>query len=71
MVISHGLGGPKAQPRGAADGHLVNIPVLPFLAEKVTKFSTLGGLLDSRCQFDCSGRKLGTKELSRCFPQGR
>ena len=26
MVISQGLVGPKAQPRGAADGHMVNIP---------------------------------------------
>ena len=26
MVIIQGLVGPKAQPRGVADGHMVNIP---------------------------------------------
>jgi len=26
MSISHGLGGPKAMPKGAVDGQLVNIP---------------------------------------------
>jgi hypothetical protein len=29
MLISQGLGDPKAQPKGAADGHPVNIPDLP------------------------------------------
>ena len=48
MVISQGLVGPKAKPRGAADGHLVNTPDLPFIAEKVTELSNLSGLLDSR-----------------------
>ena len=27
LAINHGLGGPKAIPKGAADGKLVNIPV--------------------------------------------
>jgi hypothetical protein len=26
MLISQGLGGPKANPKGVADGQLVNIP---------------------------------------------
>ena len=30
MAISHGLGGPKAMAKAAADGQQVNIPALPF-----------------------------------------
>lgn len=37
MVISQGLGGPKAQPKGEADGQPVNIPALPY------KFPNRGG----------------------------
>ena len=29
LAINHGLGGPKAIPKGAADGKTVNIPSLP------------------------------------------
>ena len=29
LAISHGLGGPKAMAKAAADGQLVNIPALP------------------------------------------
>ncbi len=29
MTISQGLGGPKAKPKGVADGQPVNIPALP------------------------------------------
>jgi len=28
MVFNQGLGGPKANPKGVADGQLVNIPTL-------------------------------------------
>ena len=28
LAINHGLGGPKAIPKGAVDGKLVNIPAL-------------------------------------------
>jgi len=67
MVISRGLGGPKVKPKGAADGHSVNIPILPFFAARATKFSNLSGLLDSRGQPDCPKRKRGPKGLSKCF----
>ena len=70
MVISHWLGGPKAKPRGAADGQLVNIPVLPFFAARATKFSNSSGLLDSCRRFDRAHLMCSTG-LSRCFPQGR
>ena len=30
LAINHGLGGPKAIPKGATDGQLVNIPALRF-----------------------------------------
>ena len=52
MVIIRGLGGPKVKPRGVADGHSVNTPILPFFAERATKFSNPSGLLDSRWRFD-------------------
>jgi len=29
LAINHGLGGPKAMAKAAADGQLVNIPALP------------------------------------------
>ena len=29
LAINHGLGGPKAMAKAAADGKLVNIPALP------------------------------------------
>lgn len=61
MVISQGLGGPKAKPRGAVDGHPVNIPDLPFLAKKVTEFSNLGGLLDSRWRFESRAARQGAR----------
>ncbi len=32
MVISQGLVGPKAKPKGAADGQLVNIPTLGYVS---------------------------------------
>lgn len=32
MAINYGLDGPKAMAKAAADGHLVNIPVLPLLS---------------------------------------
>ena len=30
LAINHGLGGPKAMAKAAADGELVNIPALPY-----------------------------------------
>ena len=35
MVFNQGLGGPKANPKGVADGQLVNIPTLLYLFNKV------------------------------------
>ena len=37
MEINGGLGGPKAMAKAAADGQLVNIPVLPLDIDGVTK----------------------------------
>ena len=48
MVINQGLGGPKANPKGAADGQPVNIPALLLDNLKMTKSSNLGALLDLR-----------------------
>ena len=35
MVFNQGLGDPKANPKGAADGQLVNIPTLLYFFNKV------------------------------------
>jgi len=32
MAINHGLGGPKAMAKAAANGQLVNIPALPLFS---------------------------------------
>ena len=34
MSISQGLGGPKANPKGVADGQPVNIPALQYIILK-------------------------------------
>ncbi len=34
MTISQGLGGPKANPKGVADGQPVNIPALEYIILK-------------------------------------
>lgn len=46
LAINHGLGGPKAMAKAAADGQTVNIPSLPlFDAEGVTRSSRWSTLL--------------------------
>ena len=37
LAINHGLGGPKAIPKGAVDGKLVNIPARPHDHKQRTK----------------------------------
>ena len=37
MVFNQGLGGPKANPKGVADGQLVNIPTLLYSFNKVRR----------------------------------
>jgi len=37
LAINHGLGGPKAMAKAAADGKLVNIPALPNFFEAATR----------------------------------
>ena len=35
MVFNQGLGDPKANPKGVADGHSVNIPILVYFFDTV------------------------------------
>ncbi len=49
MAINQGLGGPKGKSKGVPDGQSVNIPTLPPMSLRITKFSNLSELLDSRC----------------------
>lgn len=47
LAINHGLGGPKAMAKAAADGQLVNIPARPQsypLRDEVNKPACLIGL---------------------------
>jgi hypothetical protein len=46
MTINQGLGGPKAKPKGVADGQPVNIPALSLFFIEVTKSWRLRVLLD-------------------------
>ena len=45
LAINHGLGGPKAMVKTAADGQLVNIPALPPFFETVTGNISMRALL--------------------------
>jgi hypothetical protein len=46
MVVIQGLGGPKVNPKGVADGQQVNIPVHLLAKLERTKGSNEGLLLD-------------------------
>ena len=48
MTINQGLGDPKVNPKGVADGQPVNIPAHPLDKLKMTKSCTPGTLLDVR-----------------------
>ena len=50
MVISQGLGGPKANPKGVADGQPVNIPAHQLDKLQITQSKFLGRLLDSEAE---------------------
>jgi len=50
MAINQGLGGPKANPKGVADGQPVNIPAHPLDKLQMTQSKFLGGLLDSEAE---------------------
>ena len=46
MVFNQGLGGPKVNPKGVADGQRVNIPAHLLVKLETTKGSNEGLLLD-------------------------
>ena len=50
MTISQGLGGPKAKPKGVADGQPVNIPARPLDKLQMTQSKFLERLLDSEAE---------------------
>ncbi len=51
MLISQGLGGPKANPKGVVDGQPVNIPAHLLNNIKMTENMILSALLDLRLWF--------------------
>ena len=56
MAINQGLGEPKANPKGVADGQPVNIPAPQLFIKEMTQSKYLGGLLDFRSRFGGSPR---------------
>ena len=49
LAIIHGLGGPKAIPKGAVDGKLVNIPARPRDHNRRTRDISIRALLVWHC----------------------
>ena len=43
MVFNQGLGGPKVNPKGVADGQSVNIPILGYFSFEKTQYSSFSG----------------------------
>ena len=43
MAINHGLGGPKAMAKAAADGQPVNIPARRYFRPVLNKYHQFGG----------------------------
>ena len=71
MVFNQGLGGPKAYPKGEADGQLVNIPTLLYffnkvrnLVSKATNWIVVAGLT----QEGQAGSRIYTAHLDEQFP---
>lgn len=53
---SQGESGPKTRPKGVADGHQVDIPVLDVLSDAVTKVANFTS--DRKCWAKRSSRRI-------------
>ena len=56
LAINHGSGGPKAIPKGATDGKLVNIPARPYDHNRRTKDISSRVLLVWHCLCEVQAR---------------
>jgi len=59
MVFNQGLGDPKANPKGVADGHSVNIPILVYFFDTVRNLvfeATYWIVVDNLTQEELAGR---------------
>ena len=71
MVFNQGLGGPKADPKGEADGQLVNIPTLLYFFNKVRKLvgkATNWIVVDGMTQEVPAGSRVYTANLTEQVP---
>jgi len=65
LSINHGLGGPKAMVRTAADGQQVNIPALRARCEGVTRDISPSALLVWHSWREISDRRANAPYLRR------
>ena len=71
MVFNQGLGGPKVNPKGEADGQLVNIPTLFYLFNKVRNLvgkATNWIVVDGITQEVPAGSRIYTAHLTEQVP---
>ena len=72
MVFNQGLGGPKVNPKGVADGQLVNIPTLLYLFNKVRNLVIKASnwiLVAGLTQEGQAGSRIYTANLTEQFPE--
>ena len=71
MVFNQGLGGPKVNPKGVADGQLVNIPTPCYLFNKVRNLvskATYWIVVGSMTQEVLTGSRVYTANLTEQVP---
>ena len=71
MVFNQGLGDPKANPKGVADGQLVNIPTLLYFFNRLRKLvdkATYWIVVDGMTQEVPAGSRVYTANLTEQVP---
>jgi len=71
MVFNQGLGGPKVNPKGVADGQLVNIPTLLYFFDKVRNLVSKASnwiLVGNLTQEGLTGSRIYTANLTEQVP---
>ena len=71
MVFNQGLGGPKVNPKGVADGQLVNIPTLLDFFNMVRRLvdkATYWIVVDGMTQEVPAGSRVYTANLTEQVP---
>ena len=71
MVFNQGLGGPKANPKGVADGQSINISTLLYFFEKVRNLVSKAVywiIVDNLTQEGLAGSRVYTTNLTEQVP---